>query len=88
MLLEIDEIEMAVLRAPAAPKSSPAACSRWSGSRWISTSRPATSTLLLVVGDPANGDPLLDRLRSGLTEHTAHCDVVSAATTSRSSGVR
>ena len=46
VLLDIDEIDMVVLRAPGKPgMNSLATCSRWNGNRWISTSRPATSTL-------------------------------------------
>ena len=32
---------------------------------------------VLLVGDHANGDPLLSAVRSGLSEHTTHCHVVS-----------
>ena len=32
---------------------------------------------VLLVGDLADGDPLLGAVRSGLSEHTAHCEWVS-----------
>ena len=32
---------------------------------------------MLLVGDHADGDPLLGAVRSGLSEHTTHCHVVS-----------
>ena len=79
VLLEIDEIEMAVLQRPRAAAS---LTSRMFTLQWepVDLEKPRGGVdALLVVGDPASGDPLLTALPSALAEHTANCHVVSAA---------
>ena len=65
-------------RHPGRPRSSPAACSHWTGNRWISTRPTAAVEALFLVGDAATADPLLNTLRVGLTARIAHCEVMSA----------
>ena len=77
VLLEIDEIDMAVLRGPEALNGLP---SHMFTLEWepVDLDKPTgAADALLLVGEHANGDPLLSAVRSGLSEHTAHCHVVS-----------
>ncbi len=78
VLLEIDEIEVVALQAPAPEHD---LTSRLFTLDWepANLERPAAGVkALLLVSDAAATDPLLNTLRSGLTERAAHCEVVSA----------
>ncbi|MGB8211886.1 MAG: SDR family NAD(P)-dependent oxidoreductase [Mycobacterium sp.] len=78
VLLDIEEIEMAVLRAPGARNE---VASHMFALQWepVVLDKPAGDVgALLLVGDHANGDSLLSAVRSGLVEHAAQCDLVSA----------
>ena len=77
VLLDIDEIDMVVLRAPGARNG---LASHMFALEWepVDLDKPTGDLdAVLLVGDPADGDPLLGAVRSGLSEHTAHCHVVS-----------
>ena len=79
VLLEIDEIEMALLQAPASARER---ANRLFTLDWepVPLDKPNGGVdALLLVGDPAAGDPLLAALQSGLSEHAAQCHMVSAA---------
>ena len=78
VLLVIDEIDMVVLRAPGEARNELA--SHMFALEWepVDLDKPTGDLdAVLLVGDPAHGDPLLGAVRSGLSEHTTHCDVVS-----------
>ena len=73
VLLDIDEIDMVVLRAPEARNG---LASHMFTLEWepVDLDKPTGDVdALLLVGDHADGDPLLSAVRSGLLEHTAHC---------------
>ena len=77
VLLDIDEIDMVVLRAPGARTG---LASHMFTLEWepVDLDKPTGDVgALLLVGDHASGDPLLGAVRSGLSEHTTHCHVVS-----------
>ena len=79
VLLEIDEIDVALLQARrGGRRSSRAACLHSTGNRWISARSTTEVKALLLVGDAATADPLLNTLRIGLTARIAHCEVMSA----------
>ncbi len=78
VLLDIDEIDMVVLRAPGAGNE---LASHMFTLEWepVDLDKPPGDVgAVLLVGDHADGDPLLSAVRSGLVEHTAHCELVSA----------
>ncbi len=75
LLLEIDEIEMALIQAPGTERS---LTSRMFTLEWepVNLDKPLGPIgALLLVGDP---DPLLHALRSELAGHVTHCEVASA----------
>jgi phthiocerol/phenolphthiocerol synthesis type-I polyketide synthase C len=77
VLLDIDEIDMVVLRAPGARNL---LASHMFTLEWepVDLDKPTADVgALLLVGDHADCDLLLGAVQSGLSEHTAHCDVVS-----------
>ena len=77
VLLEIDEVEMMVLRAS---RGADELTRRMFMLEWEPLSLdqpPGIGGTVLVVGDLAGGDPLLTTLRSSLEELTAHCEWVS-----------
>ncbi|HET9563571.1 MAG TPA: SDR family NAD(P)-dependent oxidoreductase, partial [Mycobacterium sp.] len=77
VLLDIDEIDMVVLRASQARNE---LASHMFTLEWepVDLDKPTGDVdALLLVGDHADGDPLFGVVRSGLSEHTAHCHAVS-----------
>ena len=77
VLLDIDEIDMVVLRAPEARNL---LASHMFTLEWepVDLDKPTADVgALLLVGDHADGELLLGTVQSGLLEHTAHCAVVS-----------
>jgi phthiocerol/phenolphthiocerol synthesis type-I polyketide synthase C len=77
VLLEIDEVEMMVLRAT---RGADELTSRMFMLEWEPLSLdqpPGIGGAVLVVGDLVAGDPLLTTMRSSLEERTAHCEWVS-----------
>ena len=77
VLLDIDEIDMVVLRAPEARNG---LASHMFTLEWepVDLDKPTGDVdAVLLVGDHADGDRLLSAVRSGLSEHTTHCHVVS-----------
>ncbi len=78
VLLEIDEIEMVLLQTSDAATG---LASRLFTLEWepVGLDKPASAVdALLLIGDPATGDPLLAQLQSGLAERTKHCTAVPA----------
>jgi phthiocerol/phenolphthiocerol synthesis type-I polyketide synthase C len=78
VLLDIDEVEMVVLRAPGTRAD---AASDMFALEWqpVDLAKPAGDVgAVLLVGDHADGDPLFNAVRSGLSPHVGHCGVVSA----------
>ena len=83
VVLEIDEIEMVVLQAPGAAKG---LTSRLFTLGWepVGLDKPTAATgAVLLIGDPAVGDPLPAALQSTLAEHTAHCHLVPGSDKAR-----
>ncbi|MBV8347679.1 MAG: SDR family NAD(P)-dependent oxidoreductase, partial [Mycolicibacterium sp.] len=86
VLLDIDEIEMAVLRAPGT-RNELASDMFALGWEPVVLDEPAGDVgAVLLIGDRANGDPLLGAVRSGLAEHAEQCDLVSADEAARLRG--
>ena len=78
VLLEIDEIEVALLQAPRAAEEL-TSCLFALDWEPVDLGTPTTEVkALLLVGDAATADPLLNTLRIGLTARIAHCEVMSA----------
>ena len=87
VLLDIDEIDMVVLRAPGARNG---LASHMFALEWepVDLDKPTGDLdAVLLVGDPADGDPLLGAVRSGLSEHT-RIVMSCRRVTRRNSGVR
>ena len=77
VLLDIDEIDMVVLRAPGARDG---LAGHMFTLEWepVDLDKPTGDLdAVLLVGDRADGDRLLGAVCSGLSEHTTHCHVVS-----------
>ena len=77
VLLDIDEIDMVVLRAPGARDE---LASHMFTLEWepVDLDKPVGDVgAVLLVGDHGNGDALFNVVRSGLSQHAGHCDVVS-----------
>ena len=78
VLLEIDEIEVALLQAPRAAEE---LTSCLFALDWEPVDLGTTTSevkALFLVGDTATADPLLNTLRIGLTARIPHCEVTSA----------
>jgi phthiocerol/phenolphthiocerol synthesis type-I polyketide synthase C len=78
VLLDIDEIDAVVLRAPGAGNE---LASHMFTLEWdpVDLDKPAGDVgAVLLIGDHADDDPLLSAVRSGLVDHAARCEVVSA----------
>jgi phthiocerol/phenolphthiocerol synthesis type-I polyketide synthase C len=78
VLLDIDEIDAVVLRAPGAGNE---LASHMFTLEWdpVDVDKPAGDVgAVLLIGDHADDDPLLSAVRSGLVDHAARCEVVSA----------
>jgi phthiocerol/phenolphthiocerol synthesis type-I polyketide synthase C len=78
VLLEIDEIEVALLQGPRAAEelTSCLFALDWES---VALGTPTTDVeALLLVSDAATADPLLNTLRIGLAARIAHCEAMSA----------
>ena len=87
VLLDIDEIDMVVLRAPSGRNG---LASHMFTLEWepVDLDKPTGDVdAVLLVGDHANGDPLLSAVRSGLRS-TRRIAMSCRGVTRRNSGVR
>src|SRR3954471_15582305 len=86
VLLDIDEIDMAVLRAAGAGNE---VASHMFALEWepVVLDKPTGDAgAVLLVGENGDGDPLFGALRSGLVEHAGRCDLVPAGDQTRLRG--
>jgi len=86
VLLDIDEIDMAVLRASGAGNE---VASHMFALEWepVVLDKPTGGAgAVLLVGENGDGDPLFGALRSGLVEHAGRCDLVPAGDQTRLRG--
>ncbi len=79
-LLEIDEVDMAVLqsRGGAAELGNRLFTLDWEPAALEKSAAPAGAAgAVLLIGDPDDADPLLAGLQSALRERTTHCELVA-----------